>query len=96
MLPAVVHIVGLGKIPVAIPDDEMHSLRVAVHSRMPLFPVEYSPGQNVQIEHGPLAGAKGIVVGRNNERFIVSVTLLQRSIAVELNSEWLAPLCRTA
>jgi transcription antitermination factor NusG len=91
MLPAVVHIVGIGKTPMAIDDEEIASLRLAVNSRLPVAQIEYTTGERVLIDTGPLAGAKGVVSGRKNNRLIVSVTLLQRSIAVEMYSNWLTP-----
>ena len=90
VLPAVVHIVGIGKTPIAIDDDEIASLRLAVESRLPVAQVEFRTGERVRVETGPLAGATGTISGRTADRFVVSITLLQRSIAVELRSEWLA------
>jgi len=90
LLPAVVHIVGLGKIPIAIDDEEIASLRLAVESHLPMAHVEYRTGEKVRVQKGPLAGAIGTISGRTSERFVVSITLLQRSIAVALRPEWLA------
>jgi transcription termination/antitermination protein NusG len=90
LLPAVVHIVGLGKTPVAIDDEEIASLRLAVESRLPMTHVDYHTGEKVRIQMGPLAGATGTISGRTADRFVVSITLLQRSVAVALPREWLA------
>jgi transcription antitermination factor NusG len=92
MLPAVVYIVGIGKTPAPIEEEEIASLRVAAHSGLPMIPIEYLPGERVRIEAGPLAGVTGIVAGRRNDRIVVSITLLQRSIAVNLPPEWLSSL----
>jgi transcription antitermination factor NusG len=90
MLPGVVHIVGVGKTPIAIDEEEMASLRLAVESRLPITPVEYSQGERVQVQAGPLAGATGTVSGRSGDLLVVSISLLQRSVAVEMRPEWLA------
>jgi transcription termination/antitermination protein NusG len=90
LLPAVVHIVGIGRTPIAIDDEEIASLRLAVESRLPMAEVDYRTGERVQVDKGPLAGATGTISGRTCDRFVVSITLLQRSVAVELRPEWLA------
>jgi transcription antitermination factor NusG len=47
------------------------------------------------IEHGPLAGVEGIVLDTDKKcRLIVSVSMLQRSVAVEIEREWVRPLAR--
>jgi transcription antitermination factor NusG len=44
-------------------------------------------GDRVRIESGPLSGLEGLLVEfRGSHRLILSVTLLQRSVAVELDS----------
>ena|SRR5581483_976801 len=89
MMPGVVHIVGIGKVPLPIDEEEISSLRLAVSSRLPIAPVEYTTGAMVRVEAGPLAGAVGTVSGRKSDLLVVSITLLRRSVAVELRPEWL-------
>jgi transcription antitermination factor NusG len=49
-------------------------------------------GEQVRIETGPLRGTEGVVLRvQNQHRLIVSVSLLQRSVAVEINPEWVSP-----
>jgi hypothetical protein len=46
-------------------------------------------GDRVQIRSGPLCGLEGILLEmRQRHRLIVSVTLLQRSVAVDIDSAW--------
>lgn len=89
VLPGVVHIVGVGKTPTPIDEQEMASLRLAIDSNLPITPVGYTTGEKVQVQAGPLTGATGTVSGRSGDRLIVSITLLQRSVAVELRPEWI-------
>jgi len=89
MLPGVVHIVGTGRTPMPIDEEEMTSLRLALDSHLPITPVDYGNGERVRVQAGPLAGAIGTVNGRMGGRLVVSITLLQRSVAVELRPEWL-------
>jgi hypothetical protein len=45
------------------------------------------------IHRGPLAGVEGILVEQKNERrLIVSVNLLQRSVAAEVSLDWVRPV----
>jgi transcription antitermination factor NusG len=91
-LPGVVHIVGMGRTPIPVDAAELESLRLVVQAGLVLDPNEpYTVGEKVCIEQGPLAGAFGVVVGHRRERLVVSISLLQRSVSVILNSEWIAP-----
>ena len=50
-------------------------------------------GQRVAIESGSLAGLEGILQQvRKTCRLVVSVNLLQRSVAVEVDRDWVRPL----
>jgi hypothetical protein len=47
----------------------------------------------VRIEHGPLSGLEGILLdNRGHYRLVLSVTLLNRSIAVQLEDSWVRPI----
>ncbi len=91
MLPGVVHIVGIGKLPVPVDEEELESLRVLVAAGLPINPDEqFTIGQKVRIEQGPLSGAGGVIVGVRDQRLVVSITLLQRSVSVVLHRDWVA------
>ena len=89
----VINFVGFGTTPAAVPGSEIESLRTLVSS-MAVKPYPYLQlGQKVCIETGPLAGVEGIIESfRNGQRIIVSITLLQRSVAAELRSDQVIPL----
>jgi transcriptional antiterminator NusG len=90
-LPGVVHIVGFGKTLVPVDDSELESLRVLIEAGLPINPNEsYTVGQKVRIEQGPLASASGVVMGLQDQRLVVSITLLQRSVSVVMEREWLS------
>ena len=64
-------------------------------SGLPSEPWPYlAEGQRVRIEKGALTGLEGIVVvSRKSEwRMVVSVTMLRRSVAVEIDREWIRAL----
>jgi transcription antitermination factor NusG len=89
--PGVLYVLGTSDGPVPIKQSELRSLRIIVQSNLPLTPWEtYTPGTDVLIVAGPLMGARGVVLDVANDRkLIVSVSLLQRSVAVQLHSDWL-------
>jgi transcription antitermination factor NusG len=93
-VPGVVHVVGAGKNPVPIDETEIAALQAAVKSGLPRQPWPFLEiGQRVRIENGPLCGIEGILLGfRGHQRLVLSITLLQRSVAVEMNEEWIRPL----
>jgi transcription antitermination factor NusG len=93
-IPGVLHFVGIGKTPVPIDDEEIIAIQSAVKSGLSAEPWPFlEAGQRVRLEDGPLAGMEGFLVEvRKRFRVVVSVTLLKRSVAVEIDREWVAPL----
>jgi transcription antitermination factor NusG len=92
--PGVVHVVGSGGSPCQIDETEMRSLRTLVASQVLMAPYRFLRlGQRVVIRHGRLAGIEGIVEAfRSGYRIVISITLLQRSVAAELEADWITPL----
>ncbi|HEX2715975.1 MAG TPA: UpxY family transcription antiterminator [Candidatus Acidoferrales bacterium] len=90
--PGVIQIVGTGKIPTPVDDDEIAALQCVGKSGLPAQPWAFlQVGHVVRIEYGPLRGLTGIVVNVKSEsKLILSVTLLQRSVAVEVDRDWLS------
>ena len=88
--PGVMHIVGIGKTPHPIDDDEIAALQSIVISGLGAEPMSYlNVGERVRIEIGPLAGVEGILTAlKGSRRLVVSVTLLQRSVSVEIDKSW--------
>ncbi len=71
-----------------VPDDEVMRLRRLAEAALPVFPyVGFHEGDRVRIVEGPLAGLTGAFVrGRPGKGLlVVSVTLLRRSVAVEVD-----------
>jgi transcription antitermination factor NusG len=85
--PGVSRIVGFGGRPSDIPLDEIKSLQLLARSALLREPWTYIPeGTLVRIETGPLAGAEGIIrTDDDRRRLVISVSLLQRSVAVQLD-----------
>lgn len=83
----VVFVVSFGGTPAPVSDGEIAAIRKAVQSGLEVGPWPYlHVGHRVRIEDGPLAGVEGILVEiKSRRKLVVSVTLLQRSVAVELD-----------
>ncbi|MGA3072998.1 MAG: transcription termination/antitermination NusG family protein [Bryobacteraceae bacterium] len=86
LIPGVVRIVGLGKMPIPVDADEIAAVQAVVRSGLLTRPWPFlKAGQTVTIEEGPLRNVTGILTEINgSEQLIVSITLLQRSLAVAI------------
>jgi transcription antitermination factor NusG len=90
--PGVVAPVAFGGNLVPVETAEIEALRLLVNSAVPLFPHAFlRVGQRVRIDRGPLTGLEGVLERFKEEcRIVVSVTLLQRSVAAEIDAEWVS------
>jgi transcription antitermination factor NusG len=86
-VPGVACLVGFNGTPAALPADEIEGVRASLVEGVRVQPHPYlAVGRRVRLQSGPLAGLTGIVVRRKSGlRFVVSVDLIQRSVAVELD-----------
>jgi len=92
--PGVIQIVGLGRVPVPVDDAEIDAVHKLVASGLASEPWPwFQAGAPVRIQHGSLAGVEGIFLEvKKRHRLVISVTLLQRSVAVDIDSAWVLPL----
>jgi transcription antitermination factor NusG len=92
--PGVIAIVAAGKTPVPVENEEIEAIRVILRSGLAAQPYPFlHVGSKVYIEGGPLAGVEGIIINTDKVyRLIVSVSLLQRSVCVEIDREWARPI----
>jgi transcription antitermination factor NusG len=90
-VPGILDVVGIGKAPAAIPETKIYSIRRIIDSGLRCKRWPYiETGRPVSIKHGPLAGIEGTVLQiRSRLRLIVPVTVLQRSIAVEIEQPFI-------
>ena len=85
----VVKIVGFNGKPAEVAAEEIEALQLLMQSNLLREPWKYlCHGTQVLVETGPLAGVQGIILAEddNKQRLIISVTLLQRSVAIQLDS----------
>jgi len=87
--PGVLRVVGFGSLPTPVDDKEIQSLKIVHGESAACEPWPYLDiGQRVRIHSGTLRGVEGILVEVRKEcRVLLSVTLLQRSVAVEVDRE---------
>lgn len=90
----VIAVLSFGREPAPIPDQEIEVVRAVLNAGLPAEPCPYlHEGQHVRVKSGSLEGVEGILVKKKNEfRMIVSITMLQRSISVEIDGDRLAAI----
>ncbi|BDC50515.1 transcription termination factor NusG domain protein [Bryobacterales bacterium F-183] len=88
--PGVLRLVGVAGKPEPIPAAEMQNIARIVETGLPLHPwLEFEAGDPVEVTDGPLRGCRGVIrTVRNEQCLVVSVNLLQRSVAVEVSRGW--------
>ena len=92
--PGFLYLVGVGKNPEPVDEAEIAGIQAVLRSGLTITPwPNLVVGQKVRLKHGPLRGLEGVLTRiANRHRIYVSVTLLQRSISVEVDPEWVQPV----
>jgi transcriptional antiterminator NusG len=90
----VIAVVGRGRIPIPVEDSEIGAIQKAVWAGARVEPCPYPDlGQLVRIEEGPLTDVEGILTRfKGTQRIILSVSLLRRSVAVEIDRSAIRPI----
>jgi transcription antitermination factor NusG len=73
--------------PIAVPDEKIEAIQRLIHEKVEIFSIQYpKAGDAAKIIDGPFAGIEGTVVKADpqKELFVVSIELLQRSVAIKL------------
>jgi transcription antitermination factor NusG len=86
--PGVIQVVGNSQRPVPIEDSEIGAIQALMVSGLPNHSWPFlTVGDRVRIEAGALRGYEGVLVEfKGSHRLILSISLLQRSVAVEIDS----------
>ena len=89
--PGFLYLVGCGRCPEPVANQEVEAIRAVVDSGLPALPwATVMVGQKVRLERGPLRGVEGVVAKiAGQQRIYVAVSLLQRSVSLEVDSEWI-------
>ncbi len=92
--PGVISVVGRGKVPVAIEDSEVSAIEQVMSAGVTMEPWPYLEiGQRVRIEAPSMQGVEGILLNfKGNNRIVLSVSLLRRSVALEIDRDLVSPI----
>jgi len=92
--PGVLNVVGRGRTPIPVEDSEINALQRVVASGLRTEPWPYlEVGQRVRIQGGALSGLEGILTSfRGSHRIVVSVSLLCRSVSLEIERSGVSPI----
>ena len=92
--PGVISVVGRGRVPFPVNDREIAAIQTIVTSGFQAEPWPYlEVGQKVRIEGDSLSGLEGILIQfKGNNRIVVSVSLLRRSVALEIDRDCVRPV----
>jgi len=92
-VPGVARLVGFNGSPCALPDSEIEALKAGLASGVRAEPHPYlTVGRRVRVKAGPLAGMEGVLTRkRNGARFVISLDLIMRSVAVDVDALELEP-----
>jgi transcription antitermination factor NusG len=93
-VPGIARLVGFGNMPTALPEDEMQALRASLRRGVRAQPHPFlTVGQRVRVKNGPMVGLQGVLKRRKSQaRLVVSLELIQRAIAVEVDEADLEPM----
>ena len=85
--PGVIQIVGTGRLPEPVLEGEISAIRRAVDANFQLRECDFfTKGQQATVIGGALAGLEGTVVSlKQKSRLVLSISLLQRSVALEID-----------
>jgi transcription antitermination factor NusG len=87
--PGVIHVLGYGTEPAPVPEGEIAAIRRLLECEVAVSPCPYlKTGALVRIRSGAMKGLEGRLERiKNHCRLVLSVHLLQRSVALEVDPE---------
>lgn len=85
--PSVVRILGMNGNPIPVPVEQIEAIKSLLDSKQKYEPYPYFPeGREVLVIQGPFQGIRGRILERRGQyRLILSVDIIHRSIAVEVD-----------
>lgn len=85
--PGIISILSVNGEPALIPESEIEAVRKAIEFGNHVEPHPFlRTGDRVRVTYGPLEGLEGILVRKKNlYRLVLSVEILERSAAVEVD-----------
>jgi transcription antitermination factor NusG len=91
-VPGVIRILGYCGKPTPVEEEEIQTIRTIVNSDLTYQAVPFfSTGEPIVLTDGPLCGVRGnFIATKKGGQLIVSLPLLNRSLAVTVLAEWVA------
>lgn len=92
-VPGVLGLVGCGPVPSPLPEVDILALQASVKLAR-CEPHSYLvAGERVRVRSGAMEGMEGILIRKKNElRLVLTLQLIQRSVAVELDCDDIEPV----
>jgi transcription antitermination factor NusG len=92
--PSVIGILTFAGAPAIISEQEIDAIKAVLRSGLATEPFPFlNEGDRARIVRGPLSGVEGILVRVKSEwRIVLSVEVLCRSVAVEIDRDWAIPV----
>lgn len=92
--PGVYDVVRAGEKLLPVEEVELAAIRHLIALNSAVTPWAYlKTGQRVHVYRGPLAGIEGVLVSeKGNNRLVLSISLLQRSVSVEVDRSCVRPV----
>jgi len=87
-VPGVACLVGFAGRPAPVPEQDFERTRGYLNKGLRAEPHPYlTVGRRLRLKSGPLAGAQGILLRRKgNFRLVISIELIQRAVAVDVDA----------
>ncbi len=97
-VPGFARLVGFNSLPCPLSEAEINKMKDALNKGVVAEPYPYlTVGTRVEIRNGPMQGMTGILLRRQNKcRVVISVDLIMRSMAVEVEASDVLPARRSA
>ncbi len=92
--PGVDYILGTNGEPEPLPEEEIQAIERVLGSGAVARPWPFlKTGSRVRVERGAFLGVEGILLSeRGTDRLILSISMLQRSVSVEIDRSWIRPI----
>ena len=93
-IPGVIRMLSFNGIPAPIDDSEIEAVRLCIERGAALEPYPFLEiGDRVRVRSGVLEGLEGLISRCKDERrLIVPISLINQSVAVEIDVQFLEPL----
>ena len=93
-VPGFERLVGFNSLPCPLPEADINRMKEALNKGVVAEPYPYlTVGTRVEVRNGPLQGMTGILVRRQTKcRVVISVDLIMRSMAVEVEAADVVPV----